>query len=179
MNPCVREPQKRLHPLLGPQVSSQPKVTSETITGDSRRDSRLSSHIPQRSMLIGRRFRHSGRLSRTSRWSAVAGNLGLSASEGQSYRCPVPHSVPVTNKVIPRARLGSPGPYVLQILKNTQKYRILKIAMAKTRIARRRDQQGSVGKELVWTRTNHHGYFAAQALLPVSAMPAISHLPSV
>jgi hypothetical protein len=58
-----------------------------------------------------RRFRHSGRLSRTSHWSAVAGSFGLSASEGQFYRCPVSHPIPVTNKAIQASRLALSFPH--------------------------------------------------------------------
>ena len=76
-------------------VSSQPKGTCETITGGLKK--RVSAAKSDSAALypISRRFRHSGWLSRTSRWSAVAGGFGLSASEGQFYRCPVSHPIPV------------------------------------------------------------------------------------
>ena len=88
-------------------LSRQPKVTCETITVDSKKESRRPNPTPQRHLYsVSRRFRHSRRVSRTSRWSAVAGSFGLSASEGQFSRCPVSHQIPVKNKAIQASRRG-------------------------------------------------------------------------
>jgi hypothetical protein len=76
-------------------VSSNPK---SNLRNDNRRLKKKVSAAKSDSGArypVSRRFRHSGRLSRTSRWSAVARSFGLSASEGQFYRCPVSRPIPV------------------------------------------------------------------------------------
>ena len=51
-----------------------------------------------------RRFRQPADSRVTARWPVVAGSIGLYASEGQFYRCPVPHPIPVPNKAIQPSR---------------------------------------------------------------------------
>jgi hypothetical protein len=78
------------------QVTSQPKVTPETMTVDLREESRRLDPIPKRQISCKQTISAQRAVLATSRWSAVAGSFGLSASEGQLYRCPVPHLIPVS-----------------------------------------------------------------------------------
>ena len=86
------------------QVTCQPKVTSETITVDWRKQSLRLEPILQRAVPCKQLISAQLAALAASRWSAVVGSFGLSASEGQFNRCPVPHPIPVSNQGIQDSR---------------------------------------------------------------------------